>query len=121
MSSYKDLEIYQDAFSFAVKIHHLSFKMPKFELYELGSQIRRSAQSVRANIVEGYGKRRYKQEYIRFLHIAYGSCLETNSHLKMIIELYPQIKEFETINEKYESLGAKLFKYIMFVEKNWKT
>jgi len=42
--------------------------LPKFEMYEEGSQIRRSAKSVAANIVEGYGRRRYKQEFIRFLY-----------------------------------------------------
>jgi len=32
----------------------------------LGSQIRRSADSVVSNIVEGYGRRMYKAEYVRF-------------------------------------------------------
>jgi four helix bundle protein len=42
MSSYKDLEIFQLAFDLAIKIYHASLKLPKFELFEQGSQIRRS-------------------------------------------------------------------------------
>ena len=49
-------------------------KLPAFELYEEGSQIRRSVKSVKSNIVEGYGRRRYKQDYIRFLTYAQASC-----------------------------------------------
>jgi len=38
-------------------------ELPKFEMYEEGSQIRRSSKSVRTNIVEGYGRRNYKLDY----------------------------------------------------------
>lgn len=55
--NYRDLEIYKLAFKLAVEVHNLTLKLPKFELYEEGSQIRRSSKSVGANIVEGYGKR----------------------------------------------------------------
>jgi len=44
----------------------MSLTLPRFELYETGSQIRRSSKSIRSNIVEGYGRRRYKFDYIRF-------------------------------------------------------
>jgi len=59
-------------------VHKMTLtKLPTFELYEEGSQIRRSIKSVKSNIVEGYGRRRYKQEYIRFLTFAQASCDET--------------------------------------------
>ena len=44
MQSYRDLEIYQLAHKLAIKIH-------RFETYEEGSQIRRSAKGVSSNIV----------------------------------------------------------------------
>jgi hypothetical protein len=50
MSSYKDLEIFQLAFELAIKIHHASLKLPKFELFEQGSQIRRASKSVKDNM-----------------------------------------------------------------------
>ncbi len=43
-----------------VDIHKMTLtKLPAFELYEEGSQIRRSIKSVKSNIAEGYGRRRY--------------------------------------------------------------
>ncbi len=53
--SYRDLEVYQISFEGAVKIHEMTMRLPKCELYEEGSQIRRSAKSIPANIAEGKG------------------------------------------------------------------
>jgi four helix bundle protein len=58
----------------------MSLKLPKFEMYETGSQIRRSSKSVRSNIVEGYGRRRYRNDYIRFITYALASNDETTDH-----------------------------------------
>lgn len=66
--SYKALEIWQLARKASISVHRMTLeRLPKFEMYEEGSQIRRSAKSIPSNIVEGYGRRRYKQEFIRFL------------------------------------------------------
>ena len=67
MKSYKDLDIYNLSFQYAIEVHHITLELPKHELYELGSQLRRSSKSVVANIVEGYGRIRYKQDFIKFL------------------------------------------------------
>lgn len=61
--TYKDLKVYQLSFDLFIRTHRFSFRMPKHETYELGSQIRRSADSVNSNIVEGYGRRRFKNDY----------------------------------------------------------
>ena len=61
-------------------------QLPRFELHEVGSQVRRSAKSIRANIVEGYGKRRYKLEFLRHLTYALGSAQETLEHLDTLHE-----------------------------------
>ena len=84
MSSYKDLEIYTLGLELFYKAHFASLKLPKHELYELGSQLRRSADSVPTNIVEGYGRRRYKADFIKFLVYSHSSCLETIAHLEKI-------------------------------------
>lgn len=65
--SYNKLDIYNLSFELFIDTHRLSFRLPKYELYELGSQLRRSSDSVNSNIVEGYGRRSYKADYIRFL------------------------------------------------------
>jgi four helix bundle protein len=94
MKSYKDLEIYKTAFELGKKVHIASLKLPTFELYEQGSQIRRSSKSVKEQIAEGYGRRRYKAEFIKFLIYSQSSCDETSSQLEMLKELYSDIQLF---------------------------
>ena len=44
MKSYRDLEIYQSAYKLAIDVHKMSLTLPKYELYEQGSQIRRRSE-----------------------------------------------------------------------------
>ena len=114
------LDIYNLSFELFIETHRLSFRLPKYELYELGSQLRRSSDSVNSNIVEGYGRRSYKADYIRFLVFSHSSCDETTNHILKITRLYPEIVEFNDILEKYKLLGGKLHNYIEYVKSNWR-
>ena len=119
--SYKDLDIYTISLDLFLKVHPKTLQLPKYELYELGSQLRRSSDSVVSNIVEGYGRRRYKADFIRFLVFSHSSCLETIGHIYKVTVLYPNLKvEFEPFIQIYENLGGKIFNFMSFVEKNWK-
>lgn len=91
--SYKELDIYIISMHLFLTLHPTTFKLPKYELYELGSQLRRSSDSVVSNIVEGYGRRRYKADFIRFLVFSHASCLETINHIYKITILYSGLKE----------------------------
>jgi len=51
--SYRDLEIYRLSFENAMKIHKISLKLPKYELFEEGSQLRKSSKGITSCIVEG--------------------------------------------------------------------
>ena len=121
MPGFEDLEIYQLAFEYAIKLHKASLKLPKFELYEQGSQIRRSSKSVTEQIAEGYGRRRYKADFIKFLIYSSASCDELKSQLKTLNKLYPDINEFEELIEPYQKLSIKINNFIKYVENNWKT
>lgn len=122
MSSYQDLDIYKISLELYYEIHAASLLLPKYELYELGSQIRRSSDSVNSNIVEGYGRNRYKAEFIRFLVFSHASCLETKGHLIKINHLYKDlIPNIEKYISDYDNLGAKIFNFIKYLESNWKT
>jgi four helix bundle protein len=111
--SYEDLEIYRIAKELAIKVHKITLEeLPKFEMYEEGSQIRRSSKSIVANVVEGFGRRRYKNEFIQFLTYAIASCDETKVHLEMLYETASLKKGiFEKLLQRYEELGAKLFNF----------
>jgi len=118
MKSYRDLEVYKLSYELAVEVHKLTMKLPKYELYETGSQVRRSSKSVTANIVEGYGRRRYKAEFVRFLIFSHSSGDETIVHLNFIQDIHNiEIKDLIT---KYVELSVKLNNFIQYVETKWK-
>lgn len=120
MLSYKDLDIYKLAHTLAVGVHKMTLKeLPKFEMYEEGSQIRRSSKSIVSNIVEGFGRRRYKKEFIQFLTYSLASCDETREHLELLYDT-KSLKNKEMFNnflKRYEELGAKIMKFTQAVEK----
>lgn len=121
-SSYRDLEIYNSALQLFFIVHPLSLKLPKYEMYELGSQLRRSSDSITTNIVEGYGRKRYKADFLKFLVYAHASSDETISHLEKLNFLYPEIMSGnENLKQEYEGLGRKILAFIRYVEASWKT
>jgi four helix bundle protein len=120
VKSYRDLEIYKLSYDLAIKIHHASLKLPKFELFEEGSQLRRSSKGIASCVVEGYGRRRYKAEFIKFLVYAHASCDETTLHLNYLRETHPNIlDDIESLVKSYEELGSKIHKFIEYVDNHW--
>jgi four helix bundle protein len=118
MKSYKDPEIYKLAYQQAMEIHDLSLTLPKFELYEQGSQIRRSSKSLKDNIAEGYGRKRYKDDFIKYLTCTQASCDEVTAQLNMINDLYFKEKTLTELMENHDILGKKINKFIQYVEEN---
>jgi four helix bundle protein len=119
MSSYRDLEIYKIGYKLSIRVHRESLKLSSFELYEQGGQIRRSSKSVRDTIVEGFGRRKYKADYVKFLVYSVSSCDETINHLTSIIELYPKMPVFSELLPEYEKPGKMINNYLQYVESNW--
>ena len=119
MKSYKDLEIYNIAFDLAGRVHRASLTLPQFELYEQGSQIRRSSKSIKDQIAEGFGRRKYKLDFVKFLIYSQASCDETTSQLEMIISLYPDLTDFPPVLQEYLILGRKINNFIQYVESSW--
>jgi four helix bundle protein len=119
--SYKNLDVWKIARKQSILIHEMSLRLPKFELYETGSQIRRSSKSVRSNIVEGYGRRRYKQEYIRFLIFSHSSVLETIDHLETLRETGSLTDDihYQSIYKMLDECGRKLNKFIIGVDREY--
>ncbi len=120
-NSYRDLEISQLSFELSMKLHKLSLELPKYELYEEGSQLRKSSKGVCSCIVEGYGRRKYKNDFIRFLTYAQASCNETDVHLDFIhASGYINDQVYEGLKEENDKLGKKINKFIQYVEEHWK-
>ncbi len=120
---YKKLKIYKLAHELGIRVHRMSLTLPKFEMFEEGSQIRRSSKSVSNNIVEGYALRKYKAEYIYYLFRAYASSMETVEHLEYLYQTN-SLKEksaFDELIAEYSELNKMLYSFIESVEEGHST
>jgi len=79
--------------------------------------------SVKSNIVEGYGRRRYKHDVIRFLTYSLSSCDETIDHLETLYatESLTDLDIYRRLHERTDNLGRKLTKFILSVEAGHRT
>jgi four helix bundle protein len=77
----QSLDIWKKSVDLVEKIYQQVLPaLPVEEKYGLNQQIRRAAQSIPANIAEGYG-RYYYQEGVRFCYIARGSLEEVRNFI----------------------------------------
>jgi four helix bundle protein len=121
MKSCRDLDIYKESKRLAIEVHRMSLSLPKFEMFEEGGQIRRSSKSVTSMIVEGYGRRRYKADFIKHIVFSQSECDETIIHLDFLYET-ESLKDkaiYEKFKQEYEVLSKKINKFIQWVEANW--
>jgi four helix bundle protein len=116
--AYKDLDVWKLANELVNEIHSMTLTLPRFELYEEGSQIRRSSKRAKACIVEGYGRRIYKADYLRFLVYALASNDETRDHLETLHQTKSLGDElaYQRIHGKVDMLGRKLNTFYKSVE-----
>jgi len=121
MGSYKDLDIYKLSRRLSIEVYKMTMTLPKYEMYEQGSQVRHSSKSIKDTIVEGYGRRRYKAEFIRYLIFAQASCDECTEQLETINELYFDDIKLNGLIEEYNILGKKINNFIKYVETSWNT
>src|SRR5688572_26054203 len=108
--SYKNLEIWKLADELVVEIHEMTLILPKFEMFEQASQIRRSIKTVKACIVEGYGRRRYKAEFLKYLTYSQASNDETIDHLETLFKTKSLTDGafYNQLHQKLEILGRKI-------------
>jgi four helix bundle protein len=115
--SLEDLEVYQLAESFGDEIWFLVMQWDYFAKDTLGKQIARSADSISANIAEGYGRYHYKENR-NFCYFSRGSIIETKGWLKkaknrnLISE-----EQFDILYDKLQTIHLKLNAYLKFIGK----
>jgi len=116
--SYKKLEIWSLSRELVIEVHNMTFQLPKFEQFEEAQQIRRSMKSVKSNIVEGYGRRRYKQDFIRFIIFSISSLDETIDHLETLVETGSLVDKVlsESLHKKMILLSKKMISFLRSVE-----
>jgi four helix bundle protein len=111
------LQVWQKAMAFAVRIcRQILPALPSQEKWGLVDQLRRSVQSIPANIAEGYG-RFYYQESIRFCYLARGSLEETFSHITLAHRLdYLNDETIQSLAGEIQEIRRMLSGYISFLK-----
>jgi four helix bundle protein len=94
VQSYRQLIAWQKAMELVKLVYELTDKFPGDEKFGVTSQIRRAAVSVPSNIAEGQGRNSTK-EFIKYLSIAYGSLMETETQI-LIAEMRNYITNVES-------------------------
>jgi four helix bundle protein len=118
---FEELRIYQIAVRLEAELFKHIGNIPKGYKIEQVDQITRSSSSVSANIVEGWNRRFYPRDFIRFLSIALGSSDETQHHLiilynkKCIMELV-----YQEFRNEYKNLSIKILNLINHLRKKHK-
>lgn len=116
--SFKDLEVYREAYKLAIVVNKNVNKLPLFERNDLGSQLRRASKSTPANIAEGWAKRRFEKEFKKYLDSAIGSCNEMEVHISIARDLGFWKPTFcDPLLKRYIFLGGKLTN----LRNKWKT
>lgn len=118
--SLEDLEVYQLAESFGDEIWVIVSAWDHFAKDIVGKQIVRSADSIGANIAEGYGRYHFKENR-NFCFFSRGSILETKGWLiKSKNRNLINEEQFNALLEKLQIIHLKLNAYLKFIGKNAK-
>ena len=108
MQTFRDLRVWQEAHSFVLQVYRVTDSFPTSERYGLTSQLRPSAVSVPANIVEGF-KRKGDKEFSRFLTVAQASLEEARYLLFLARDLeYLSANAYKEVDTQADTVGKML-------------
>lgn len=116
ISTYEDLRVYQRLFRLHLKIHELTMTFPRFEMYELGSQVRRSSNSIAANLAEGWNNK-HSAIYVEGINRAQGELRETRHHLSVAkAKGYLADADFAALRRELDECGGMLHRLRMAIQ-----
>jgi four helix bundle protein len=108
ISSFEDMDVYQKLLQLHLEVHELTMTFPKFEMYELGSQLRRSSNSAPANFAEGWNNK-HINIYLEGISRALGEIRETKHHLTVAYKKkYFVFEKYNNLIERYDECGKML-------------
>jgi four helix bundle protein len=107
---YMNLIVWQKATELFELVWKITYVEAKID-FKLRAQVADAAQSISANISEGYGRRSVK-EYIQFLYVALGSAAETMTRmvgLNRVQQLSDaRLREFDILHYEVENRLLRL-------------
>ena len=118
MNNFESLDAWKRAHELVLSIYKLTANFPKEEQYRLVDQIRRSASSIAANLVEG-NARSYRKEYLQFVYLSRGSLEETKYHLLLARDLrYLKNADYIVLDSKSAEVGMLINGLIRYLRNN---
>jgi four helix bundle protein len=106
----EDLKVYQRLFDLVLEVHNFTMGLPKFEMYELGSQLRRSSNSSPANLADGFGNK-HTNIYTEGISRAQGEIRETKHHLRVAYKKgYLTEERLNYFITEYEACSKMLYR-----------
>ncbi|MCL5034502.1 MAG: four helix bundle protein [Bacteroidetes bacterium] len=112
-----DLQVYQLAMDMGERNWDVVASWTYFEKDTIGKQLTRAADSVAANISEGFGRYFYKENE-QFCYYSRGSLSETKTWLKKSFDRkLIEEKAYLTLADDLKPLGVKLNNYIKSIGK----
>ena len=113
--TFEDLEVYKKAREFRKQMYGAARKLPDFERFELGRQIRRAAVSLTNNIAECHGRYHYLDQ-IRFQLQARGSLAELIDDLKVCEdENYLPLSDVTALKDRAREVQRLVGGYIRYL------
>ena len=117
VTSYEELEVWQEAMKLVTLVYQQTRGFPREENYGLTSQLRRAAVSIPSNIAEGQGRRGTK-EFLNHLSIARGSLMEVKTQMEIAKRLnYVVPAQIQQCTELANTVGRLLNGLIRALEK----
>lgn len=112
MRDFRELTVWEKAHQLTLDLYPITAGFPRVELYGIGSQMRRAAASIGANIAEGAMKSS-KLEFARYLEIALGSAGELEYHLLLSKDLgFLNAPQYVALNERIQEVKRMLTGFI---------
>lgn len=120
IKSFEDLDIYRLAEHLGDRIWDVVINWPDFAKNSLGYQLVKSADSIGANISEGFGRFHFAENR-QFCRIARGSLVETRHWLRRAYKRkLLREDEVEELKALLDELAPRLNAYINSIGKNTK-
>ena len=116
IKSFRDLEVYQKLLQLHLEVNELTLRFPKHELYEFGSQLRRSSNAAPANLAEGWNNKHTKI-YLEAISRAIGEAQETGHHLDVAFrKRYLDSRQHTVFLQRYDECEKMLWGLAKAVE-----
>lgn len=105
---HKQLTVYKEIRLLIPEVYRLTNKLPENEKFNMISQIRRAALSVKLNLAEGCS-RKSVAERNRFYEISRGSLIEIDAAIETAVDLnYIQFSDLEKLSTQLNTCFAML-------------